>query len=176
MPGCEAQRYQGAPKNELATFDKLNPWYYSDAPKTVRPMLDILRRKSTFEEVQGGLDESNALFEARRCLSCGNCFECDNCYGVCPDNAVIKLRTRQGIRVQPGLLQGLWNLCVRVPLWRHQDGARRHLTRCCADTAASGAFFGISRTAITPAHGMARRLDQAPSCLSLRSPGWADRL
>ena len=36
-------------------------------------------------------DESNALFEARRCLSCGNCFECDNCYGVCPDNAVIKL-------------------------------------------------------------------------------------
>ncbi|MGE5287024.1 MAG: 4Fe-4S binding protein, partial [Micromonosporaceae bacterium] len=25
------------------------------------------------------------------CLSCGNCFECDNCYGVCPDNAVIKL-------------------------------------------------------------------------------------
>ncbi len=35
--------------------------------------------------------ETNALFEARRCLSCGNCFECDNCYGVCPDNAVIKL-------------------------------------------------------------------------------------
>jgi NADPH-dependent glutamate synthase beta subunit-like oxidoreductase len=82
--------YQAPAKNELASFDKLNPWYYSDAPKTVRPMLDILRRKSTFDEVQGGLDESNALFEARRCLSCGNCFECDNCYGVCPDNAVIK--------------------------------------------------------------------------------------
>jgi NADPH-dependent glutamate synthase beta subunit-like oxidoreductase len=82
--------YQAPAKNELASFDKLNPWYYSDAPKTVRPMLDILRRKSTFEEVQGGLDESNALFEARRCLSCGNCFECDNCYGVCPDNAVVK--------------------------------------------------------------------------------------
>jgi 2-oxoacid:acceptor oxidoreductase delta subunit (pyruvate/2-ketoisovalerate family) len=77
-------------KHELASFDKLNTWYYSDAPKTMRPMLDILRRKSTFEEVQGGLDENNALFEARRCLSCGNCFECDNCYGVCPDNAVIK--------------------------------------------------------------------------------------
>jgi 2-oxoacid:acceptor oxidoreductase delta subunit (pyruvate/2-ketoisovalerate family) len=26
-----------------------------------------------------------------RPLSCGNCFECDNCYGICPDNAVIKL-------------------------------------------------------------------------------------
>jgi len=50
----------------------------------------MVRRQSTFDEVQGGLDESNALFEARRCLSCGNCFECDNCYEVCPDNAVIK--------------------------------------------------------------------------------------
>ncbi len=82
--------YLAPPKAEVAGFDKLNPWYYSDAPKTVRPMLDIARRQSTFEEVQGGLDEGTALFEARRCLSCGNCFECDNCYGVCPDNAVIK--------------------------------------------------------------------------------------
>ena len=83
--------YVPAPKHELVPYDKLNPWYYSDADKTVRPTLNILRRQSTFDEVQGGLNESNALFEARRCLSCGNCFECDNCYGVCPDNAVIKL-------------------------------------------------------------------------------------
>jgi NADPH-dependent glutamate synthase beta subunit-like oxidoreductase len=79
------------PKHAIAAFDKLNPWYYSDAPKTVRPQLDLARRTSSFDEVQGGLTEDNALFEARRCLSCGNCFECDNCYGVCPDNAVIKL-------------------------------------------------------------------------------------
>ena len=83
--------YVAAPKHQVATFERLNTWYYSDAPKTVRPMLDVIRRQSTFDEVQGGLDETNALFEARRCLSCGNCFECDNCYGVCPDNAVIKL-------------------------------------------------------------------------------------
>ena len=83
--------YEAPPKHELAAFEMLNAWYYSDAPKTVRPTLDVVRRQSTFEEVQGGLDETNALFEARRCLSCGNCFECDNCYGVCPDNAVIKL-------------------------------------------------------------------------------------
>ena len=78
-------------KHAPATFERLNPWYYSDAPKTVRPQLDIARRTSSFDEVQGGLAADNALFEARRCLSCGNCFECDNCYGVCPDNAVIKL-------------------------------------------------------------------------------------
>ncbi|HET9735868.1 MAG TPA: NAD(P)-binding protein, partial [Burkholderiales bacterium] len=84
-------RHAPPPKHEPATFERLNPWYYTDAPKTVRPVLDIVRRQSTFDEVVNGLDESTALYEARRCLSCGNCFECDNCYGVCPDNAVIKL-------------------------------------------------------------------------------------
>jgi 2-oxoacid:acceptor oxidoreductase delta subunit (pyruvate/2-ketoisovalerate family) len=83
--------YRPAPKRELASFDLLNSWYYSDAPRTVQPQLEVARRQSTFEEVVGGLDESTALYEARRCLSCGNCFSCDNCYGVCPDNAVIKL-------------------------------------------------------------------------------------
>jgi NADPH-dependent glutamate synthase beta subunit-like oxidoreductase len=75
----------------LATFDTLNTWYYSDAPRAHRPVLDRARRESSFDEVVLGHDETTALMEARRCLSCGNCFECDNCYGVCPDNAVIKL-------------------------------------------------------------------------------------
>jgi NADPH-dependent glutamate synthase beta subunit-like oxidoreductase len=77
-------------RHELASFERLNTWYYTDAPRTMQPQLELARRRSTFEEVVGGLDESNALFEARRCLSCGNCFSCDNCFGVCPDNAVIK--------------------------------------------------------------------------------------
>jgi 2-oxoacid:acceptor oxidoreductase delta subunit (pyruvate/2-ketoisovalerate family) len=80
-----------APRHELATFERLNTWYYSDAERTRRPELEIARRQNNFAEIVGGLTEDNALFEARRCLSCGNCFECDNCYGVCPDNAVIKL-------------------------------------------------------------------------------------
>jgi NADPH-dependent glutamate synthase beta subunit-like oxidoreductase len=83
---------------EPVRFEDLNPWYYSDAPRTMRPQLDLARRASTFDEVVQGLDAENALFEARRCLSCGNCFGCDNCYGMCPDNAVIK--------VSPGLPYG----------------------------------------------------------------------
>jgi NADPH-dependent glutamate synthase beta subunit-like oxidoreductase len=80
-----------SPKHELADIELLNTWYYADAPRSVQPQLELARRQSTFEEVTGGLDESTALYEARRCLSCGNCFSCDNCYGVCPDNAVLKL-------------------------------------------------------------------------------------
>ncbi len=78
-------------KHELHQFEMLNPWYYSDAPRTIRPILDLLRRQSGFAEVVGDLTEEQATFEARRCMSCGNCFECDNCYGVCPDNAILKL-------------------------------------------------------------------------------------
>ena len=77
--------------NSLATFERINTWYYSDADQSQQAYLDLGRRQDSFDEVVSGLDEKTALFEARRCLSCGTCFECDNCFGVCPDNAVIKL-------------------------------------------------------------------------------------
>ncbi len=83
--------YVHPPVHELAGFEKLNTWYYADAPHQVRQKLEAARRMSTFDEVVHGLDEESAQFEARRCMSCGNCFGCDNCFGVCPDNAVIKL-------------------------------------------------------------------------------------
>ena len=85
------EKYIPLEKHEVVGFDMLNTWYYTDAPRTVRPMLDVVRRKTGFAEVVGDLDADNAAFEARRCMSCGNCFECDNCYGVCPDNAITKL-------------------------------------------------------------------------------------
>ncbi len=105
------EEYRVRPKPELATFERLNTWYYSDASKTVRPMLDVIRRQSTFDEVRGGLDENNALYEARRCLSCGNCFECDTCYGVCPDNAVIKLGPGKRFEINYDYCKGC-GLCV----------------------------------------------------------------
>ncbi len=98
--------YSPAPKNEIATADKLNTWYYGEAPKTVRPVLEVARRTSNFEEVVQGLDEGNALYEARRCLSCGNCFECDNCYGMCPDNAVTKLGPGRGFEFRYDYCKG----------------------------------------------------------------------
>ncbi|HUC06226.1 MAG TPA: NAD(P)-binding protein [Acidimicrobiales bacterium] len=95
----------------LATFDHLNTWYYADAPHAVRPRLEAARRVSTFDEVVGGLDESTALFEARRCMSCGNCFGCDNCFGVCPDNAVRKVDERHGYAFDFDFCKGC-GICV----------------------------------------------------------------
>lgn len=99
------------PQRELAEFAMLNTWYYSDAPRVHRPLLETVRRQSTFAEVVQGLDESNALYEARRCMSCGNCFSCDNCFGVCPDNAVLKLDGLGNYEIDLDFCKGC-GLCV----------------------------------------------------------------
>ena len=39
------------PETDLVGFDQLNTWYYADAPRTVRPLLEDIRRQSSFEEV-----------------------------------------------------------------------------------------------------------------------------
>ncbi len=99
-------------RHELASFELLNTWYYADAPRTERPELERVRRQTNFEEVIGGLTQDNALFEARRCMSCGNCFECDNCFGVCPDNAVIKLGENMRYQFDYDFCKGC-GICVK---------------------------------------------------------------
>jgi glutamate synthase (NADPH/NADH) small chain len=41
-----------------------------------------------FAERMVGLDDKQAVDEAKRCMSCGMCFECDNCVIYCPQTAV----------------------------------------------------------------------------------------
>jgi len=78
-------------KHDIVGFDKLHIWYLTDATQKAQDHLDPEHRAYGFDEVVKGLDDAEAVFEARRCLSCGNCFECDGCYGACPEQAIIKL-------------------------------------------------------------------------------------
>ena len=78
-------------KHDGVDYEMLNVWYYSDANQREQHRIDTTKRTETFDEVVGGLDKRAAIYEARRCLSCGNCFECDGCYAACPEDAVIKL-------------------------------------------------------------------------------------
>jgi 2-oxoacid:acceptor oxidoreductase delta subunit (pyruvate/2-ketoisovalerate family) len=105
-------RYQQPEAPPLATFDRLNTWYYTDAAQAKQPVLPPARRQAGFDEVVGGLDEATALLEARRCLSCGNCFRCDNCYGICPDNAVIKLDPEKGYAIDYDFCKGC-GMCAK---------------------------------------------------------------
>ncbi len=84
-------QYAKPPKHEIVGFDKLHIWYNTDAAQRQQDSVELEKRAFGFAEVVKGLGEAEALFEARRCLSCGNCFECDGCYGACPEQAIIKL-------------------------------------------------------------------------------------
>ncbi|UEG50612.1 FAD-dependent oxidoreductase [Ferruginibacter lapsinanis] len=78
-------------KHPTAGYRKLHMWYKTDAPQKEQDKLAPDVAVQSFEEVIGGLSESETRFEAQRCLSCGNCFECDGCFGACPEDAIIKL-------------------------------------------------------------------------------------
>jgi NADPH-dependent glutamate synthase beta subunit-like oxidoreductase len=83
--------YTRPPRHELIGHEKLHLWYRTFAPKREQQKLAINERHLGFDEIVKNLGESEALFEAKRCLACGNCFECDGCYGACPEDAIIKL-------------------------------------------------------------------------------------
>jgi NADPH-dependent glutamate synthase beta subunit-like oxidoreductase len=87
---------RGAPppsqaKHAGVTLGQLNLWFFGDAAPREQPEVAPELRTTDFTEVRGGLTEQQAVYEAQRCLSCGNCCECDGCLGACPEDAVIKL-------------------------------------------------------------------------------------
>ncbi|MDR0406730.1 MAG: FAD-dependent oxidoreductase [Holosporales bacterium] len=81
-------------KQEIASFNRLNTHYYDHAPRCVERKKTQVVGLKNFQEVFETFSEQEAVYEARRCLSCGNCFSCDTCYGVCPDNAIRKCSTQ----------------------------------------------------------------------------------
>jgi NADPH-dependent glutamate synthase beta subunit-like oxidoreductase len=103
------------PRHELATFDTLHTWFYSRTKSRRQPEIDGERRRTTFDEIQGGLSAEEAVYETRRCLSCGNCFECDGCYTVCPEEAVIKLGPGKRYRYNYDFCTGCGVCCEQCP-------------------------------------------------------------
>ncbi len=83
--------YRPTPKHPIVPFEALHLPVYSDADRSLQQTLPIERRIAGFDEVRSGLDARDAIYEAKRCLSCGNCFECDQCYAACPEQAIEKL-------------------------------------------------------------------------------------
>ncbi|MCG8360798.1 MAG: NAD(P)-binding protein [Kiloniellales bacterium] len=98
--------YVKPPKPPIAGFEKLHVWYGTDAPQREQSQLDVAERGESFAEVVQGLSRDEAVYEARRCLSCGNCYECDGCFGACPENAIVKLGKGRRYRIKDELCTG----------------------------------------------------------------------
>ncbi|MGZ4397077.1 MAG: FAD-dependent oxidoreductase [Gaiellaceae bacterium] len=52
------------------------------------PVLPAAERRRSWQEVQMGFDEEDAIAEAERCLACGGCSECRSCESACPADAI----------------------------------------------------------------------------------------
>ncbi len=91
--------YTAPVKNPGVTFSMLKLLIYSDAEAGKQQELAAVTRTDSFDEVLAGLSQHEALYEAQRCLSCGNCFNCDNCLAACPETAIRKNATGNGYQI-----------------------------------------------------------------------------
>lgn len=82
------EEMSSAGEREVATYQELNLTYTCSATRNTSEKLPVGERICGFSEVDCGLNETSAVQEAQRCLSCGVCRMCGNCYLFCPDGAV----------------------------------------------------------------------------------------
>jgi len=98
--------YEKPANNPLVTIEKLQIWFKTDAEKKAQQHLEIEKAVETFDEIVAGYTTEEAVYEAQRCLSCGNCFECDSCYGACPEGAIFKNGKGEGYTINYDLCTG----------------------------------------------------------------------
>ncbi len=109
------ETYQPRPKHPIVHHEQLQLWYRTSAPQVEQPHLPLAQRLGGFEEILKGISEHDAVYEAKRCLSCGNCFECDGCYGSCPEDAIIKLGPGKKYRYDYSLCTGCGTCAEQCP-------------------------------------------------------------
>jgi NADPH-dependent glutamate synthase beta subunit-like oxidoreductase len=63
-------------------YRKIGPHHGAKSPPETR--------QTDFGEVNGGLERTAAIDEAKRCFYCGSCVECDLCFFLCPDLSIVK--------------------------------------------------------------------------------------
>lgn len=98
--------YEKPANNPLVTIEKLQIWFKTNAEKKAQKHLEIEKAVETFDEIVAGYTTEEAVYEAQRCLSCGNCFECDSCYGACPEGAISKNGKGEGYTINYDLCTG----------------------------------------------------------------------
>jgi NADPH-dependent glutamate synthase beta subunit-like oxidoreductase len=97
--------YEKPAEHPPIPYEQMNLIMFLDAARREQPAVPVAKR-SGFEEIVSGLSETEARYEATRCLSCGNCFECDNCYAACPEQAIVRLGKGRFYRVDLDLCTG----------------------------------------------------------------------
>jgi len=97
--------------------------------RPVMPLLNIDRRRTTFQQVELGYPESLVREEARRCLRCDICLRCGKCIEICRD--------RMGV---DALQMGYFDFDHPVPTDFRSTEERCILCGACATNCPTGAM------------------------------------
>jgi NADPH-dependent glutamate synthase beta subunit-like oxidoreductase len=73
---------------EPVSQDAINFQHFGLSATVMPRRLPVTNRISNFTEIVQTLTPEEAVYEARRCLSCGVCNECDACWVFCPETAI----------------------------------------------------------------------------------------
>ncbi|MBF0372173.1 MAG: NAD(P)-binding protein [Alphaproteobacteria bacterium] len=87
----DRSRHEIVPSTDLF----LGHFLYSARHKRQEVHIDADAVIGNFDERLMPLPESEAIAEAKRCMSCGLCFECDNCVIFCPQGAVQRVPKKE---------------------------------------------------------------------------------
>jgi heterodisulfide reductase subunit A-like polyferredoxin len=71
-------------------------------PRVKMNTLPSAKRKASFDEVELGLSEKDAIAEAQRCLECGGCSECMECIKACEPEAIFHDMTDEMVTLDVG--------------------------------------------------------------------------
>ena len=88
--GFAVHNYEDRGASEVCQSDELFLGHYPYQERTKRTDVGPSAEEvlGHYAERMTGLDDQQAVTEAKRCMSCGMCFECDNCVIYCPQLAV----------------------------------------------------------------------------------------
>ncbi len=103
---------RGVPPQETPVSDReapiarreLLPEELVPAPRLASPAIPMVRRTSSYDEVELGYDSETAIAEAQRCLMCGPCSECLACEKVCEPGAILHEQHERFEELEAGAL------------------------------------------------------------------------
>lgn len=89
--------YDNRSDRYVITHKELFLGHFNYSPRHHRKVVTLDRESAlgNFEERLEALAETEAVAEAKRCMSCGLCFECDNCVVYCPQTAIKKVPKKE---------------------------------------------------------------------------------
>ena len=99
---------------KVVQFSELNTLVYRRTAPQPRKKARAASRIRGFGEVRKGLEQTNAIEEAKRCFNCGRCIQCDLCFLLCPDISIVKTGSN-GYEVNADYCKGCSICAVTCP-------------------------------------------------------------